>query len=92
MSLCQKLALPGAQAVNLNGTFLMPGFIDTHGHMSMGIMFEAVAKLNSPPDGPVRTLQDGIDLMKAGINGTLYNTSMNVLGVYLCMAYDNLQW
>lgn len=71
---------------------MMPGFIDVHGHLSLAIMFEAVLRLNAPPDGPINTLQEGIDYMKAAINGTLYNTSISVFGAYLGLGYDHLQW
>ena len=43
----EKQLLDDCQRINLNGNTLMPSFIDTHGHLSMTVQYEAMADLSS---------------------------------------------
>lgn len=78
--------------VNLNGKFMMPGFVDPHGHISIASVYEAGVGLHSPPDGTVNVKQDAIDVMVQAINGTAYNETMNIFGAYIGVGYDHLAW
>jgi predicted amidohydrolase YtcJ len=53
----------GARVVELEGRALLPGFIDAHGHFP-GAGLDAVhADLNSPPIGPVESIDDLVRLL-----------------------------
>ncbi|MDH4109386.1 MAG: amidohydrolase [Gammaproteobacteria bacterium] len=43
---------------DLAGATLLPGFIDSHGHLSMVGMIAVAANLGAPPDGAVRSIAD----------------------------------
>lgn len=55
-----KLKGGQTQVVDLGGRTMLPGFVDPHGHVTMGGMQAASANLLPPPDGPntdIATLQ-----------------------------------
>ncbi len=57
----RKWADASARVVDLRGKALLPGFIDAHSHFP-GVGITAVyADLNSPPVGPVTTINDVVD-------------------------------
>ncbi len=49
----------GARVVDLRGHALLPGFIDAHGHFPGAGIFAVFENLNSPPIGPVESV-DGL--------------------------------
>lgn len=54
----QVMKLRGAatQLVDLQGRTMVPGFIDSHGHVMMGGMQALAANLLAPPDGDVKDI------------------------------------
>lgn len=47
-----KLKGEGTKLIDLGGRTMLPGFLDPHGHVSMGGMQALSANLLPPPDGP----------------------------------------
>lgn len=54
-----------AAIVDLQGNTLMPGFIDAHGHFTMTLEFLAYDNVASPPVGPVKTVDDIVQILSA---------------------------
>lgn len=48
----------GAELRDLGGATVTPGFIDTHGHFAMMAQAAAMANLQPPPAGPVRSMAE----------------------------------
>ena len=51
-----KLQGPGTKLIELDGRTLLPGFVDAHGHVTMGGFQALSANLLAPPDGEVRDI------------------------------------
>ena len=51
-----KLQGPATKMVDLGGRTLLPGFVDAHGHVTMGGFQALAANLLAPPDGEVRDI------------------------------------
>lgn len=51
-----KLQGPATQMIDLGGRTLLPGFVDAHGHVTMGGFQALSANLLAPPDGEVRDI------------------------------------
>jgi len=51
-----KLQGPATKLVDLGGRTLLPGFVDAHGHVTMGGFQALSANLLAPPDGDVRDI------------------------------------
>jgi hypothetical protein len=47
---------PRTQVIDLKGRTLVPGFVDAHGHMTMGGLQALSANLLAPPDGEVKDI------------------------------------
>jgi len=54
----EKAAGSGAEVVDLNGKTLMPGFIDSHSHVSLTGDKLAVANMSPKPAGPITSIED----------------------------------
>ena len=74
---------------NLEGRTLIPGFIDSHGHVVMGGLQALSANLLAPPDGAVSNI--------AGLQATLSNWAEDNTGavekvnLIIGFGYDNAQ-
>jgi predicted amidohydrolase YtcJ len=53
-----------AEIVELQGRALLPGFIDAHGHFPGEGIYAALADLNSPPIGEMRSIDDIVARMR----------------------------
>lgn len=57
--------------IDLEGQTLLPGFIDAHGHFpSSGLIEKFFVDLNSPPIGPVETIDDIVARLKTKADQT----------------------
>lgn len=54
----------GTELVDLGGRTMVPGFIDSHGHVVMGGIQALSANLLAPPDGTVQDIGSLIDQLK----------------------------
>jgi predicted amidohydrolase YtcJ len=70
-----KLKGPDTQLVDLKGRTLLPGFVDAHGHVTMGGLQALSANLLAPPDGQVtdipglqRTLREWMAANPVAVN------------------------
>ncbi|MFN3132428.1 amidohydrolase family protein [Roseibium sp.] len=54
----------GTELVDLGGRTMVPGFIDSHGHVVMGGIQALSANLLAPPDGTVQDIASLIDQLK----------------------------
>ena len=51
--------------IDVDGQAVLPGFIDAHGHFpSSGLIEKHFVDLNSPPIGPVKTIEDIVSRLK----------------------------
>lgn len=57
-----------AEIVELQGRALLPGFIDAHGHFPGEGIYAALADLNSPPIGEMRSIDDIVARMRTQKN------------------------
>ena len=53
-----RAAGPGATVVDLGGKTLLPGFIDSHSHVSLTGMKLALANMSNAPAGPITSIED----------------------------------
>tara|TARA_B110000438_G_C15818290_1_gene653030 strand:- start:1003 stop:2700 length:1698 start_codon:yes stop_codon:yes gene_type:complete len=59
------LAGTDTTVINIDGQAVLPGFIDAHGHFpSSGLIEKHFVDLNSPPIGPVKTIEDIVSRLK----------------------------
>ena len=59
------LAGTDTTVINIDGQAVLPGFIDAHGHFpSSGLIEKHFVDLNSPPLGPVKTIEDIVSRLK----------------------------
>ena len=54
----------GTEVIDLNGRAMVPGFIDSHGHVVMGGIQALSANLLAPPDGTVQDIASLVDELK----------------------------
>ena len=75
----QNISLPGAQAINLNGAFVLPGLIDAHVHLEWtGFAMQRVALYDMPTlDAAVSKVRDTAQRTPAGkwVSGRGWNQS-----------------
>lgn len=55
---------PYTKVVDLNGKTLLPGFIDAHSHIMMGMQIVNHANLSSPPVAGIQNIADIIETLK----------------------------
>lgn len=60
-----RAAGPRADVRDLGGATLVPGFIDAHGHLAIMAQSAAMANLQPPPAGEVRTIAELQDKLRA---------------------------
>lgn len=58
---------PDTEVVNLAGAALLPGFVDGHGHLTLVAERTGCCNVAAPPVGPVRTIADLQDQLRAFI-------------------------
>ncbi|MEM1129928.1 MAG: amidohydrolase [Pseudomonadota bacterium] len=79
----------GTEIVDLDGAAMLPGFVDSHGHVVMGGLQALSANLLPPPDGPndsIAALQDTLRDWMAG-NGEI----IEALNLAVGFGYDESQ-
>ncbi len=79
----------GTQTFDLNGRALLPGFVDSHGHVVMGGLQALSANLLSPPDGEVTDIAS----LQAALSNWAKENSEAVEQVKMIVGfgYDNAQ-
>ncbi|MCZ6831183.1 MAG: amidohydrolase [Gammaproteobacteria bacterium] len=56
-----------AELKDLGGNTLLPGLIDTHGHISFTALNQTSVNVSSPPVGPAEDVDDVVALLQAGL-------------------------
>lgn len=56
---------PSTEVVDLQGRTLVPGFVDGHSHFMNALQIVTWANVSAPPVGPVRTIPDLVQAVKA---------------------------
>ncbi|MDH3616908.1 MAG: amidohydrolase [Gammaproteobacteria bacterium] len=74
------LAGPGTRIEELGDKALIPGLIDTHGHFGFTARLLKLANLSPPPVGPVNTIDDIVELLRAYIAENEVPTGAWVIG------------
>lgn len=79
----------GTKVKDLAGKTMLPGFIDSHGHVALGGLQAISANLLAPPDGPVTDIPSLVATVKdwARKNKTLVEQANLIIG----FGYDNSQ-
>jgi len=74
---------------DLAGHFMLPGFVDPHGHMVMGGIQALSANMLAPPDGKITDIPDMVATLKewAKANEAVVKKANVILG----FGYDNAQ-
>ncbi|MDJ0993238.1 MAG: amidohydrolase family protein [Dinoroseobacter sp.] len=77
------------EMVDLAGRAMLPGFVDSHGHVVMGGLQALSANLLSPPDGEVRDIASLQDTLRAWVdeNANIVETVNLIVG----FGYDESQ-
>lgn len=87
----EVMPLKGANTrmVDLEGRTMLPGFVDSHGHISLGGLQAIAANLLAAPDGQVNDIAALQRVMKewAGVNESIIRKANIILG----FGYDNVQ-
>lgn len=63
-SLVRKHRGENTKVIDLEGKTLLPGFVDAHSHISMGMSVIGIANLSSPPVGEVKSISDIVGTLK----------------------------
>lgn len=87
----EAMAMKGSATVvkDLSGKAMLPGFVDTHGHIALGGLQAISANLLAPPDGPVTDVASLVATVKdwAAKNQELVKKADLIIG----FGYDNSQ-
>jgi hypothetical protein len=84
-----KLKGANTKLIDLGGRTMLPGFVDSHGHMAMGGLQALAANMLPPPDGPnssIAMIQESLRQWVAK-NEALISQANLILG----FGYDNSQ-
>lgn len=80
---------PGTQDIDLDGRAMLPGFVDSHGHVVFGGLQALSANLLAPPDGSVT---DIASLQQALADWAERNTAIvDRVNMIVGFGYDNAQ-
>ena len=63
-SLVSKHKGDSTKVIDLEGKTVLPGFIDAHSHITMGMSVIGIANLSSPPVGEVKNIADLVQQLK----------------------------
>ena len=77
------------RAVDLEGRALLPGFVDSHGHVVMGGLQALSANLLAPPDGEVRDITSLLDTLRGWISEN--QQAVESAGLIVGFGYDPAQ-
>lgn len=77
------------QVFDLAGRTMLPGFVDSHGHVVMGGLQALSANLLAPPDGDVRDIPSLQKVLKEW--GDANKTAVEQAGLIIGFGYDNAQ-
>lgn len=85
------LALRGenTELIDLDGRALLPGFVDSHGHMFMGGLQALSANLLAPPDGEVTDIASLQRVLRDWIEAN--RTIVDQIDLIFGFGYDNAQ-
>lgn len=74
---------------DLGGRFMLPGFVDPHGHVVMGGLQALAANMLAPPDGKITNIPEMVATLKqwASDNAAAVRTANVIIG----FGYDNAQ-
>lgn len=64
VSLVDKHQGDSTKVIDLDGKTMLPGFVDAHSHISIGMTVIGIADLSSPPVGNVKNISDLIQQLK----------------------------
>ncbi len=77
------------QLFDLGGSTMLPGFVDSHGHVVFGGLQALSANLLAPPDGEVSDIESLQDTLRAWIEANA--KAVEKTGVIVGFGYDNTQ-
>ncbi len=77
------------QVFDLGGSTMLPGFVDSHGHVVFGGLQALSANLLAPPDGEVSDIESLQDTLRAWIEANA--KAVEKTGVIVGFGYDNTQ-
>ncbi|WP_313137109.1 amidohydrolase [Paracoccus jeotgali] len=74
---------------DLKGRAMLPGFVDSHGHVVMGGLQALSANMLSPPDGEVRDIASLQDVLRAWMKGNA--EVVDKVNLVIGFGYDDAQ-
>ncbi|MDF0546566.1 amidohydrolase [Sphingobium sp. H39-3-25] len=85
----KALVGPKTERRSLSGRFMLPGFVDPHGHMVMGGLQALAANMLAPPDGKITDIPGVVATLKtwASVNAATVQQANVIIG----FGYDNSQ-
>ncbi|WP_108663484.1 amidohydrolase [Acuticoccus kandeliae] len=79
----------GTAEFDLAGRTMLPGFVDSHGHVVMGGIQALSANLLAPPDGEVTDIASLQDTLRAWMEAN--RAAVDEVGLIVGFGYDNAQ-
>ncbi len=79
----------GTDVFDLNGRAMLPGFVDSHGHVVMGGLQALSANLLAPPDGEVRDIASLQDTLRQWAEDNA--KAVDRVNMIVGFGYDNAQ-
>lgn len=79
----------GTELFDLDGRTMLPGFVDSHGHVVFGGLQALSANLLSPPDGDVTDIASLKEVLREWVNSN--QEAVEQAGVIIGFGYDNAQ-
>ncbi len=86
------------EIIDLNGSVMVPGFIDAHGHFLQQGLAKIVADLLPPPDGGVKTIDEVVTVLKEWATGKQQGSdgseieNIKLAGWIVGLGYDDAQF
>ena len=82
-----KLKGPATEVIDLKGRTLLPGFVDAHGHVTLGGLQALSANLLAPPDGNVKDIPSLLQTLREWIAAN--DAAVKKVNLIVGFGYDN---
>lgn len=80
---------PQTKMHDLGGRFMLPGFVDPHGHIVIGGVQALSANMLAPPDGKIKNIPDIVTTLKAWAQANA--EAVKMANLIIGFGYDNAQ-
>jgi predicted amidohydrolase YtcJ len=80
---------PNTKVVDLKGKTMLPGFIDSHSHITVATLLSPMANLNPSPDGNTNNFADIVTNMNAWAANSTNQPFITAVGWLCGFGYDD---